>query len=167
MFRSPFHRHGAKVSRLTGNALYLRALMNKLVNRTQIRVRFSEVDSLRIVWHGNYLKYFEDGRDAFGTEFDFDFLKIYEQHGLMAPLISTHLEFKYPLRYGDTAMVETEYENCAAAKVIFNYRIFDVKGQKLMVTGQTVQVFTDANGVLQLSVPPFLADWKKQHGLGR
>ncbi len=42
----------------------LEGLMKKLINSTKFRVRFSEVDSLRIVWHGNYLKYFEDGRDA-------------------------------------------------------------------------------------------------------
>lgn len=139
--------------------------MTRLVSTVPFRVRFSEVDSLRIVWHGNYLKYFEDGRDAFGREFGLDFLDIYEHHGLMAPLISTRLEFKFPLRYGDTGLIETEYENCAAAKVIFNYRIYDAERTRLMVTGQTVQVFTDARVGLQLSVPDFMLDWKRKHGI--
>jgi acyl-CoA thioester hydrolase len=52
--------------------------MKELTNTTTFRVRFSEVDSLRIVWHGHYLKYFEDGRDAWGAEFGRDFLEIYE-----------------------------------------------------------------------------------------
>ena len=37
-----------------------------LINQTRIRVRFSEVDSMQIVWHGEYVRYFEDGREAFG-----------------------------------------------------------------------------------------------------
>ena len=37
----------------------------ELTDRKEIIVRFSEVDSMRIVWHGNYLKYFEDGRESF------------------------------------------------------------------------------------------------------
>lgn len=37
-----------------------------LTDRTSLRVRFSEVDSMQIVWHGEYVRYFEDGREAFG-----------------------------------------------------------------------------------------------------
>ena len=39
-----------------------------LVNKTSLRVRFSEVDSMQIVWHGEYVRYFEDGREACGRE---------------------------------------------------------------------------------------------------
>ncbi len=38
-----------------------------LTNRTTFRVRFSEIDSMQIVWHGEYVRYFEDGREAFGN----------------------------------------------------------------------------------------------------
>ena len=38
-----------------------------LTNRTTLRVRFSEVDSMEVVWHGEYVRYMEDGREAFGT----------------------------------------------------------------------------------------------------
>lgn len=144
---------------------YFRSLMARLVNTVPFRVRFSEVDQMRIVWHGNYLRYFEDGRDAFGREFGLDFMEIYEQHGLMAPLINTRLEFKFPLRYGDTGIIETEYEDCAAAKVIFNYRIYDSVRTRLMVAGQTVHVYTDARTVLQLSAPDFMLEWKRRHGI--
>lgn len=37
-----------------------------LTDRTTIKVRFSEIDSMQIVWHGEYVRYFEDGREAFG-----------------------------------------------------------------------------------------------------
>ena len=46
----------------------------KLKETTNIRVRFNETDPLGIVWHGNYLKYFEDGREAFGKEFGMEYL---------------------------------------------------------------------------------------------
>ena len=39
-----------------------------LSHQTQVRVRFSEIDSMHIVWHGEYLRYFEDGREA-GKQF--------------------------------------------------------------------------------------------------
>ena len=40
-----------------------------LTCRTPIRVRFSEVDSMQVVWHGEYMRYFEDGREDFGRRF--------------------------------------------------------------------------------------------------
>ena len=42
----------------------------QLIAETEIGIRFNEVDALGIVWHGNYVKYFEDGREAFGEKFD-------------------------------------------------------------------------------------------------
>ena len=46
----------------------------------QIRVRFSETDPLGIVWHGNYIKYFEEGREAFGRKYGISYLEI-EKNG--------------------------------------------------------------------------------------
>ena len=40
-----------------------------LINQTEIAIRFSEVDAMNVVWHGNYLKFFEDGREALGEKY--------------------------------------------------------------------------------------------------
>ena len=48
-----------------------------LTNRTTFRVRFSEIDSMQIVWHGEYVRYFEDGREAFGKQYGLDYMSIY------------------------------------------------------------------------------------------
>ena len=41
-----------------------------LESESTFKVRFSEVDSMKIVWHGNYVHYFEDGREAFGKKYE-------------------------------------------------------------------------------------------------
>ncbi len=120
---------------------------------------------MQIVWHGNYLKYFEDGRDAWGAQYGLDFVQVYEQHGLLAPLVSTNLKFKYPLRYGDVGLIETTFIDSNAAKAIFRYRIFDENRTQLKVEGETIQVFTDINYNLQLFTPTFLEEWKVKQGL--
>ncbi len=139
--------------------------MKELVNATTFRVRFSEVDSLRIVWHGNFLKYFEDGRDAWGAEFGLSFIEIYEKYGLLMPLVSTNLEFKYPLKYNETGLIETTFVNSRAAKAIFKFEIYDENRTQLKAKGETVQVFMDVNNVLQLNTPPFFEEWKRKMGL--
>ncbi len=139
--------------------------MKELINTTTFRVRFSEVDSLRIVWHGHYLKYFEDGRDAWGAEFGLNFLQIYEDHGLLMPLASSHMDYKYPMRYNEIGLVETTFVNSPAAKMIFRFKVYDEHKTELKATGETVQVFMDTDHVLQLNTPEFLLDWKQRHGL--
>ena len=129
--------------------------MKELTNTTTFRVRFSEVDSLRIVWHGNFLKYFEDGRDAWASEFGFDLM----------PLASSHMAYKYPLRYNEIGLVETTFVNSSAAKMIFRFKIYNEDKTQLKATGETVQVFMDAEHVLQLNTPGFFEVWKQKMGL--
>lgn len=128
----------------------------------EIAVRFSEVDSMQIVWHGNYVQYFEDGREAFGDRYDLNFLKIYEQYGLLTPIVKLSCDYKYSLRYGEKAIVETTYIESPAAKVVFDYRIFRASNSELVTTGRTIQVFISPEGELQLTVPPFLEEWKEK-----
>lgn len=136
--------------------------MKELTNTTTFRVRFSEVDSLQIVWHGHYLKYFEDGRDAWGAEFGIDFLEIYEKHGLLLPLASSHMDYKYPLKYNEIGLVETTFVDSPAAKMTFRFKVYDENKTQLKATGETIQVFMDTNNVLQLNTPSFFEDWKKK-----
>lgn len=135
---------------------------NSLTSTTKIRVRFNEVDSLKIVWHGHYLKYFEEGREEFGDHFGLNYLKMYEQYGLVLPIVSATCKYKSPLRYGDYAIVETQFINCEAARVNFRYRILRESDDKLVAIGETEQVFLNESGVLQLVVPDFFREWKRQ-----
>ncbi|MFT4525040.1 MAG: acyl-CoA thioester hydrolase [Bacteroidia bacterium] len=139
--------------------------MTKLTASTKFKVRFSEVDSIRIVWHGNYLKYFEDARDAFATEHGLDLMKLFEQDAMFAPLVKTEMEHKTPLRYGDEGIAEVTYEDCAAAKVIFHYRILNARTGVVAVEGKTIQAFTDTDYALQLYLPDYMLKWKKAKGL--
>ena len=100
-----------------------------LTNRTTVKVRFSEVDSLRIVWHGHFIKYFEDGREAFGNQYGFGYLDFYEQK-LVTPIVDVSCQFKRHLVYGDEIIIETEFINTDAAKIIFEYKIFNKKVQR-------------------------------------
>ena len=40
-----------------------------------LEIRFSEVDSMKVVWHGSYALYFEDAREAFGEKYDLRYMR--------------------------------------------------------------------------------------------
>lgn len=134
----------------------------KLVVSHQIRIRFNEVDALGIVWHGHYIKYFEEGREAFGRKFGLTYLDI-KSHGYAVPIVKSALQHQLPLHYGDIATVETTFINTRAAKLSFNYRITNDAGQTVC-TGETTQVFTDnITGAMHLNLPEFYKEWKAKH----
>ena len=132
---------------------------------TKVKIRFNEVDSLQIVWHGHYLKYFEDGREAFGDKYGITYLDLYEKEGFSIPIVKSSCKYKRPLRYGDTAVVEAEYIDTVAAKIRFEYKIYRESDNELVTTGETEQIFLDRNNELQLTLPDFLVAWKKRWGL--
>ena len=117
-------------------------MKTKLSNRTEVLVRFNEADPLGIVWHGHYIRYFEDGREAFGNMHGLGYLEVYKK-GFVIPVVSVHCEFKRSLRYGDRVIVETKYVPCEAAKLKFTYCLFNAVTNELVATGSSVQVFLD------------------------
>lgn len=127
-------------------------------------VRFSEVDSLHMVWHGTYIRYFEDGREAFGMQYGLGYLQVHK-HGFVTPIVKAVCDYKRPLKYGDHIRIETRFVNSEAAKLIFQYTIYNVSTKEVAATGETIQVFLDGNGELQLTNPPFFEAWKKERGI--
>jgi acyl-CoA thioester hydrolase len=136
----------------------------ELIALKEIEVRFSEVDSMGIVWHGQYAKYFEDGREEFGKKFGLGYMFIF-RNGFYAPLVDLNFQFKKPLPYETKAVVETKYINSLAAKIQFEYRIFLPGDNTTICTGTSTQVFLDKNYQLIWFIPPFFNEWKTKFGL--
>ena len=135
-----------------------------LKDRTEVKVRFGEVDSMGIVWHGNYVKYIEEGRESFGHKYGISYLDIYA-NDVMALVFKMNIDFKKQVQYGDKLIIETEYVDTAAAKIIFNYKIFRKSDNELMAIASTTQVFIDLNREMILYPPQFVLEWKKKVGL--
>jgi acyl-CoA thioester hydrolase len=138
--------------------------MKTLSHISEVLVRFSEVDSLLIVWHGHYVRYFEDAREAFGLNYGIHYLDVHKA-GYSTPIVKVHCDYKRSLKYGDTALIEATYVDSAAAKLIFNFVIRNKSNNEIIATGETVQVFLDSNKELCLTNPPFYTAWKKKVGI--
>ena len=136
---------------------------NEISFISKIRVRFVETDPLGIVWHGIYIQYFEDGREAFGRHHGISYLD-QKENGYTTPIVKSSSEHKLPLRYGDIATIKTIYVDSPAAKMIFRYEVFNEQDQ-LVCTGETTQVFVEDKGELSLIIPEFFMKWKKKVGL--
>jgi len=138
---------------------------NVLTSRTEVRVRFNEADPLGIVWHGHYIRYFEDGREEFGNAHGLSYLSVFKK-GYVIPVVSVQCDFKKSLKYGDVVIVETTFHPTDSAKLKFSYRLFNKETGELVATGSSVQVFLDSKEkLLQLNTPAFFNEWKNEQGL--
>jgi len=136
----------------------------QLKSSKEFEIRFSEVDSMHIVWHGSYALYFEDAREQFGKDFGLTY-QGYFDNGYYAPLVDLSFSYKKPLLFGQTARIDITYRNVAAAKVIFDYEIHLTTDNSLIATGSSTQVFLDRDYNLVWSNPPFYEEWKRKYGL--
>lgn len=129
---------------------------------TEFEVRFFDCDPLGIVWHGNYAKYFEVGRDAFSKKYGIDFEEIFHKYGYSCPLTSIDMSFKRSLEFKDVAIVKVTFCPTDTPKVIFDYLIYKKNTGEKICTGSTTQVFvTRENRQLSLISPDFYKEWKK------
>lgn len=135
--------------------------MKELTETLAFDIRFSEVDSMNVVWHGSYPLYFEDAREAFGKKYDLGYMKIF-RNGYFAPIVELNIQYKKPLVYGMHPSITVKYLPTEAAKIVFDYEIRDTEDGSLVAMGRSTQVFTDNRYQLIWFTPPFYEEWKKQ-----
>ena len=124
-------------------------------------IRFSEVDSMNVVWHGSYMLYFEDARELFGEKFDLTYMG-YVRHGYYAPMVEMNIQWKKPILYGMRPRIDIIYRPTVAAKVVFDYEIHDTADESLIATAHSVQVFMNLNYQLVLYSPKFYEEWQQR-----
>ena len=127
-------------------------------------IRFSEVDSMRVVWHGSYPLYFEDAREEFGRQYKLEYLRIAD-FGYFAPLVDLQFHYRKPITYGMRPRIDIIYRPTDAAKIVFDYEIHDPDTNELMASGRSVQVFMDMNYQLVWVTPDFYQEWKRMWNL--
>jgi len=104
----------------------------------EFTVEFFDCDPLQVVWHGNYINYFEIGRRTLMEKIDCDYKKM-EESGYAFPIIEVSAKYLFPLRFKDRARVKavlTEYEN----RLRINFEIRNVQTGQLCTKGQSTQM---------------------------
>ena len=125
-------------------------------------MKFSEADPLGIVWHGHFVRYFEDGRESFGNQYNLKYLDLY-RNKIVVPIVRVNCEYKRILRYGHKIRIETTYHDTPAAKLLFDYKIYDTATEEIVAAGNSVQVFMDRDNLqLMLTLPDYMIEWKKK-----
>ncbi len=135
--------------------------MKQISAEVDLKVRFSETDAMGVVWHGNYLKFFEDAREYFGLIYKMEYLDVYK-NGYFTPIVKSEINHKAVVYYGQDVKVIATLTFCAAAKIIFDYKVINASTNEIAAIGQTIQVFMHAEErTLMLNKPDFYSEWEQ------
>jgi acyl-CoA thioester hydrolase len=112
-----------------------------IFTETEITVEFFDCDPMQVVWHGNYLNYFETGRRLLLEKIGYSYRQMKES-GFAFPVIEISVKYPGPLQFNDRASVKTileEYEN----RLKLKYEIRNVKTGQITTKGTSTQMAYD------------------------
>ncbi len=122
----------------------------------KIRVIYADTDAMGIVYHTNYIKWFEIGR----TELMRDLGVVYERlekEGYCLPLTQVYCHYLAPARYDEWVQLETRINYFRKASIRFDYEIRNEEGSVVLVEGYSVHAFTNREGKI-VRAPKSVAD---------
>jgi acyl-CoA thioester hydrolase len=114
-------------------------------NPVKIRVIYADTDAMGIVYHTNYIRWFEIGRNELVRDMHVLYTEI-GKAGFNLPLTQVYCHYHLPARYDDMVLVETDIEYLKRASVKFTYLIWDENHKNILTKGYTVHACTDMSG---------------------
>lgn len=121
---------------------------------TEVRVRYQETDRMGVVYHANYLSYFELGRVEWLRFKGLDYARL-EDSGVLLPVVNVSVNYKAPARYDQLLSVKTELIKIGGASIVFRNKIYDENNQ-LLVEGEVTLVATDSSSFKPIKIPASL-----------
>lgn len=115
--------------------------INKSKAQIEIEIPFYDLDSVNIVWHGNYPKYFELARCALLENFDYGYDAM-RASGYIWPIIDLQVRYIKAITFKQRIIVEATLKEWEY-RLKIDYLIRDAKTQARLTKGSTVQVAVD------------------------
>jgi len=108
-----------------------------------IRVRYAETDRMGIVYHSNFVIWFEVGRVELLRQLGFQYSEMEQHDNCHIPVVDLRVRFKAPAQYDDEIVVRTELKNVRSSLLHFSYEVFRQSDRALLATGETMHIIVD------------------------
>lgn len=143
---------------MTGGALSVR-------NYTSVRVLFADTDAMGVVYHTNYIKWFERGRNELMRQLNLPYTDL-SKTGFHLPLIKVSCEYLKFGTYDQLLTVETTFAYISKATVRFNSKIWDEGQKDLLAEGYTIHVCTNHEGRIR-RIPKLLLELRETYNINK
>ncbi|TRW99793.1 acyl-CoA thioesterase [Flavobacterium gawalongense] len=128
-------------------------------HKIDVRVRYSETDQMGVVYHGNYVPYFEIGRVEWLRNKGISY-KSMEESGIALPIVSMNINYKKSARYDELLTVHTTFKSQSSVKIEFDCVIYN-ESDELLTTAQFILVFVSLKTGRPTAPPDYILDLLK------
>ncbi len=111
-----------------------------------IRVRYAETDQMGVVYHSNFLIWFEVGRVEIMRALGFDYKQMELQDDCYLVVADVHCRYHAPARYDELLTIRTRIVEAKNRMLKFGYEILRQSDEKLLATGETTHVACTRTG---------------------
>ncbi|MGO4210676.1 acyl-CoA thioesterase [Terriglobus sp. 2YAB30_2] len=108
----------------------------------RIRVRYAETDQMGVVYHANYVVWFEVGRVELLRSIGLPYKQL-EAEGILIAVAEVNARYKRPARYDDEIAVRTTVKQVRGSIIRIGYQVVRVVDEELLCEGETVHVVID------------------------
>ena len=128
-----------------GNTKDLKAndLKTKIWGETKLRVRYAETDKMGVVYHSNFVIWFEVGRVELLRQLGFQYSDMETEDDCHIPVVDLRVRYKAPAQYDDEIVVRTQIKNVRSSLLHFSYEIFREGDRMLLATGETMHIIVN------------------------
>ncbi len=117
----------------------LELMLQRGYGETRVRVRYAETDQMGVVYHANYLVWFEVGRVEFIRQTGMVYADM-EREGALIAVVEASARYKAPARYDDELLIRTTLGAVRGSIIRFRYAIVRATDQALLCEGETTHV---------------------------
>jgi acyl-CoA thioester hydrolase len=149
-----------KVEQYKGDDRYVKeASTGHIWHRCQHRPLYADTDRSSVVYHSNYLRYFELGRATLMRDNSYPYFEI-EESGYIYPIINIGIKYYRPLHYDDLMWIHTRPDKIERVKLQFEYIITHAETNDIVCIGFTQHCASNASGI-PVAIDPKTVDlWK-------
>ena len=107
---------------------------------TRVRVRYAETDQMGVVYHANYLVWFEIGRVELMRQVGIDYRTMEQDEGALIAVVNVSARYRAPARYDDQLVIRTRLAGVRSGIIRFRYEIVREADGTLLCEGETVHM---------------------------
>jgi acyl-CoA thioester hydrolase len=133
------------------------AVAEKRISEARVRVRYAETDQMGVVYHSNYLIWFEVGRVELIRQLGLDYKRLEEEYGCGITVVDVHVRYRAPARYDDELVVQTTLLAARGPVIRFGYKVLREEDGVLLCEGETMHVVVGRD-MKKRSLPPKYAE---------
>ena len=129
--------------------------------KTEINVRYAETDKMDVVYHSNYLIWFEVARTEFIEQVGFSYADM-EKAGVISPVVDVKLSYKRSITYPEKIIVRTWIKQYSPIRTVYEYEVIKENGQ-LAATGETTHVILNRESMRPIRLDRHFKAWHEKY----